>query len=59
MNTYEILFNGETTKIRVSKPTNAVATVAKKYSVLYKEVQENGQIRLVTKTFTGNWGRIY
>ena len=59
MNTYEIRFNGEITKVRTSKPTHAVATVAKKYSVHYREVRDTGEMRIVTKASTGNFGRIY
>jgi hypothetical protein len=48
MNTYELLFNGETYKIRRKNETNAVAEIAWRLGLSTKAFRETAQIRLVT-----------
>lgn len=59
MNTYEILFNGEITKVRSKAPAYAVATVAFKYSVSNNDVRNNGKIRVITKSFVSDFNQIF
>jgi hypothetical protein len=49
MSTFEILFNGETYKIRRKNETNAIAEIAWRLSVSTNEFRKTAQIRLVTQ----------
>jgi hypothetical protein len=52
MSTFEILFNGETYKIRRKNEANAIAEIAWRLSISTNEFRKTAQIRLVTQGAT-------